>query len=85
MKSKPEYATLRIAHGKDRCANPPRSGPQGSANSARRATASAAPPSPMPPFNAEEVVPASAVALAGPTIPESLPAQKSIEPSAEKA
>ncbi|CAG8529890.1 6536_t:CDS:2 [Acaulospora colombiana] len=24
IKTKPEYATLRIAHGKDRCANPPR-------------------------------------------------------------
>lgn len=30
MKNKPDYANLRIAHGKDRCANPPRSGPQGS-------------------------------------------------------
>ncbi|KIY46099.1 hypothetical protein FISHEDRAFT_47922 [Fistulina hepatica ATCC 64428] len=29
IKSKPEYSNLRIAHGKDRCANPPRSGPQG--------------------------------------------------------
>ncbi|THU90673.1 hypothetical protein K435DRAFT_675719 [Dendrothele bispora CBS 962.96] len=29
VKNKPEYANLRIAHGKDRCANPPRSGPQG--------------------------------------------------------
>ncbi|KAF8435168.1 hypothetical protein L210DRAFT_3552066 [Boletus edulis BED1] len=29
MKNKPDYANLRIAHGKDRCANPPRSGPQG--------------------------------------------------------
>jgi len=29
IKAKPEYANLRIAHGKDRCANPPRSGPQG--------------------------------------------------------
>ena len=27
---KPDYANLRIAHGKDRCANPPRSGPQAS-------------------------------------------------------
>ncbi|KAI0034882.1 hypothetical protein K488DRAFT_30980, partial [Vararia minispora EC-137] len=25
IKSKPDYASLRIAHGKDRCANPPRS------------------------------------------------------------
>jgi RNA recognition motif-containing protein len=30
IKSKPDYANLRIAHGKDRCANPPRSGPQAS-------------------------------------------------------
>ncbi|KAH9010336.1 hypothetical protein EDB84DRAFT_1126402, partial [Lactarius hengduanensis] len=29
VKSKPDYANLRIAHGKDRCANPPRSGSQG--------------------------------------------------------
>ena len=29
IKIKPEDASLRIAHGKDRCANPPRSGPQG--------------------------------------------------------
>lgn len=35
IKNKPEYANLRIAHGKDRCANPPRSGPQG-ASSGRR-------------------------------------------------
>ncbi|EMD32952.1 hypothetical protein CERSUDRAFT_87652 [Gelatoporia subvermispora B] len=31
VKNKPDYANLRIAHGKDRCANPPRSGPQGGA------------------------------------------------------
>ena len=30
IKTKPDYANLRIAHGKDRCANPPRSGPQAS-------------------------------------------------------
>ena len=35
IKSKPEYANLRIAHGKDRCANPPRSGPQGGAGARR--------------------------------------------------
>lgn len=35
VKNKPEYANLRIAHGKDRCANPPRSGPQG-ASGARK-------------------------------------------------
>lgn len=29
VKNKSDYANLRIAHGKDRCANPPRSGPQG--------------------------------------------------------
>lgn len=29
VKNKLDYANLRIAHGKDRCANPPRSGPQG--------------------------------------------------------
>ncbi|KAF9222423.1 hypothetical protein BS17DRAFT_818733 [Gyrodon lividus] len=34
IKNKPDYANLRVAHGKDRCANPPRSGPQG--GSARR-------------------------------------------------
>lgn len=31
IKGNLEYASLRIAHGKDRCANPPRSGPQGGA------------------------------------------------------
>ncbi|KAF9235257.1 hypothetical protein BU15DRAFT_89621 [Melanogaster broomeanus] len=36
VKNKPDYANLRIAHGKDRCANPPRSGPQG--GSSRRTT-----------------------------------------------
>lgn len=35
IKSKPEYANLRIAHGKDRCANPPRSGPQGGSGTRR--------------------------------------------------
>jgi len=35
IKSKPEYANLRIAHGKDRCANPPRSGPQGGSGARR--------------------------------------------------
>lgn len=37
VKNKPEYVNLRIAHGKDRCANPPRSGPQGGSG-VRRAT-----------------------------------------------
>ncbi|KAG8973092.1 hypothetical protein FRC05_009100 [Tulasnella sp. 425] len=35
IKTKPEYTNLRIAHGKDRCANPPRSGPQGGAGGRR--------------------------------------------------
>ncbi|PPR00073.1 hypothetical protein CVT24_008975 [Panaeolus cyanescens] len=35
IKNKPEYANLRIAHGKDRCANPPRSGPQGGSGGKR--------------------------------------------------
>ena len=35
IKNKPEYANLRIAHGKDRCANPPRSGPQGGSGAKR--------------------------------------------------
>ena len=30
IKTKPNYVNLRIAHGKDRCTNPPRSGPQAS-------------------------------------------------------
>ncbi|KAF9018930.1 hypothetical protein BDZ89DRAFT_1073462 [Hymenopellis radicata] len=37
VKNMPEYANLRIAHGKDRCANALRSGPQG-ASGQRRAT-----------------------------------------------
>ena len=36
VKNKPDYANLRIAHGKDRCANPPRSGPQGGSGGMRR-------------------------------------------------
>lgn len=35
VKNKPEYANLRIAHGKDRCANPPRSGQQGASGNRR--------------------------------------------------
>jgi RNA recognition motif-containing protein len=35
VKNLPEYSNLRIAHGKDRCANPPRSGPQGGSGSRR--------------------------------------------------
>lgn len=38
VKNKPEYANLRIAHGKDRCANPPRSGPQGASGTRRSAS-----------------------------------------------
>jgi hypothetical protein len=38
VKNNADYANLRIAHGKDRCANPPRQGPQGggSGSGARR-------------------------------------------------
>ncbi|KAG6826649.1 hypothetical protein H0H92_014976 [Tricholoma furcatifolium] len=42
VKAKPEYGNLRIAHGKDRCANPPRSGPQGGGGSGARRSASGA-------------------------------------------
>ncbi|KAJ7730089.1 hypothetical protein DFH07DRAFT_756439 [Mycena maculata] len=38
IKNRPEYANLRIAHGKDRCANPPRSGPQGASGARRSAS-----------------------------------------------
>ncbi|CCM03933.1 uncharacterized protein FIBRA_06085 [Fibroporia radiculosa] len=38
VKNKPDYANLRIAHGKDRCANPPRSGPQGGSGPRRSAS-----------------------------------------------
>lgn len=39
IKTKPDYTNLRIAHGKDRCANPPRSGPQGGSSMRRSASA----------------------------------------------
>lgn len=42
IKNKPEYANLRIAHGKDRCANPPRSGPQGGSGAKRMANGNGA-------------------------------------------
>ncbi|KAJ7592199.1 hypothetical protein C8J56DRAFT_857639 [Mycena floridula] len=42
VKNKPEYANLRIAHGKDRCANPPRAG--GGQGQGRRAPMSAVEP-----------------------------------------
>lgn len=46
VKNKPDYTSLRIAHGKDRCANPPRSGPQGGTGGMRRASgnSNSAPP-----------------------------------------
>jgi hypothetical protein len=46
VKNKPDYANLRIAHGKDRCANPPRSGPQG--GGAMRRSASGSGQTPVP-------------------------------------
>jgi len=52
VKNKPDYVNLRIAHGKDRCANPPRSGPQG-ASGARRSASGNGPNSPNP-INGEE-------------------------------
>ncbi|OBZ69831.1 Negative regulator of differentiation 1 [Grifola frondosa] len=42
VKNKPDYANLRIAHGKDRCANPPRSGPQGGSGMRRSASGNGA-------------------------------------------
>ncbi|KAJ7165518.1 hypothetical protein C8R43DRAFT_878284 [Mycena crocata] len=48
IKNRPEYANLRIAHGKDRCANPPRSGPQGGASGARRSASGNGPNSAEP-------------------------------------
>ncbi|KAG5643193.1 hypothetical protein DXG03_001352 [Asterophora parasitica] len=48
IKAKPEYVNLRIAHGKDRCANPPRNGPQGGASGARRTASGNGPPSAEP-------------------------------------
>jgi hypothetical protein len=38
VKNKPDYANLRISHGKDRCANPPRQGPQGGGGARRSAS-----------------------------------------------
>ncbi|KAF9529740.1 hypothetical protein CPB83DRAFT_249698 [Crepidotus variabilis] len=40
IKNKPEYANLRISNGKDRCANPPRSGPQGGTGGGMKRSAS---------------------------------------------
>jgi hypothetical protein len=48
VKNKPEYANLRIAHGKDRCANPPRSGPQGASGARRSASGGGGPNSAVP-------------------------------------
>jgi hypothetical protein len=39
VKNKADYANLRIAHGKDRCANPPRQGPQGGGGARRSGNA----------------------------------------------
>ncbi|KAG1830189.1 hypothetical protein EV424DRAFT_1470472 [Suillus variegatus] len=58
IKIKPEYANLRIAHGKDRCANPPRSGPQGGSSVRRSASgngpASAEPVSAIEPIESSQ-------------------------------
>ena len=52
VKNKPDYANLRIAHGKDRCANPPRSGPQGGSGG-RRGGGASQPPSAIEPPEGE--------------------------------
>lgn len=60
IKIKPEYANLRIAHGKDRCANPPRSGPQGGSSVRRSASGngptSAEPVSAIEPIESSQFV-----------------------------
>ncbi|KAI0695199.1 hypothetical protein C8T65DRAFT_710874 [Cerioporus squamosus] len=61
VKNKPDYANLRIAHGKDRCANPPRSGPQGGSGGRRGGGgASSQPPSAIEPPEGENPLKASA-------------------------
>ena len=55
VKNKPDYANLRIAHGKDRCANPPRSGPQGGSGG-RRGGGSSQPPSAIDPPEGENLL-----------------------------
>ena len=57
VKNKPDYANLRIAHGKDRCANPPRSGPQGGSGGRRGGGGggSSQPPSAIEPPEGESV------------------------------
>jgi len=52
VKNKPDYTNLRIAHGKDRCANPPRSGPQG--GGARRSASGHNGPASAGPISAVE-------------------------------
>jgi hypothetical protein len=61
VKSKPDYANLRIAHGKDRCANPPRSGPQG--GSSVRRSASGNGPASAEPVSAIETIDSSEFAV----------------------
>jgi len=48
IKNKAEYANLRIAHGKDRCANPPR---QLSGNNSNNRRAGPGQSSPLPPVS----------------------------------
>lgn len=61
VKSKPDYVNLRIAHGKDRCANPPRSGPQG--GSSVRRSASGNGPASAEPVSAIETIDSSEFAV----------------------
>ncbi len=73
VKNKTDYANLRIAHGKDRCANPPRSGPQG--GSGGRRGGNSQPPSAIEP---PEEVPSPLAETAPPSIKEDI-----AEPSAD--
>lgn len=59
IKTKPDYANLRIAHGKDRCANPPRAsnGGQSAGGPLRSAKPASAGPGPSPD---KDAAPASA-------------------------
>ncbi|KAM5537987.1 hypothetical protein V8D89_008463 [Ganoderma adspersum] len=79
VKNKTDYANLRIAHGKDRCANPPRSGPQGGSGG-RRGGGSSQPPSAIEP--PEDVV-NMLTENAPPSIKEEVPEPSADVPSGE--
>lgn len=94
VKNKPDFANLRIAHGKDRCANPPRSGPQG-ASGTRRSASGNGPNSPNPidgdpeedlqvtdAIYDDSEIPQVAITGPGPDIKQEIHVDESIEPSA---